>query len=119
GVVLLLPPWCGSTGDVCRGLRDLLNDRWPVRWVAPDLPGHGCSESLASYSFGRLAAAVAPAVPPADRVVALGHSLGGVVALTLASGRFGVRVSAVCGLGIKVAWTEEVLARARALSTRR
>src|SRR5438876_8191382 len=118
GPVLLLLQGLGATGDVWRGLLDLLNDRWPGRWVAPDLPGHGGSEALASYSFGRLAAAVAPAVPPADRVVALGHSLGGVVALTLASGRFGVRVSAVCGLGIKVAWTEEELARARALSTR-
>src|SRR5213083_1212386 len=73
--VLLLLHGLGATGDVWRGLLDLLNDRWPGRWVAPDLPGHGGSEALASYSFGRLAAAVAPAVPPADRVVALGHSL--------------------------------------------
>src|SRR5947199_374327 len=74
GPVLLLLHGLGATGDVWRGLLDLLNDRWPGRWVAPDLPGHGGSEALASYSFGRLAAAVAPAVPPADRVVALGHS---------------------------------------------
>src|SRR5437773_11455974 len=118
GPVLLLLHGLGATGDVWRGLLDLLNDRWPGRWVAPDLPGHGGSEALASYSFGRLAAAVAPAVPPADRVVALGPSLGGVVALTLARGRFGVRVCAVCGVGIKGGWTEDELARAPALSTR-
>src|SRR2546427_821299 len=81
GPVLLLLHGLGATGDVWRGLLDLLNDRWPGRWVAPDLPGHGGSEALASYSFGRLAAAVAPAVPPADRVVALGHSPGRVLAL--------------------------------------
>ena len=116
--VLLLLHGLGATGDVWRGLRDVLSDRWPGRWVTPDLPGHGGSGALSSYSFGHLAAAVARTVPPADRVVAFGHSLGGVVALTLASGWFGLRVSAVCGLGIKVAWTAQELARARALSTR-
>src|SRR5262249_2501830 len=68
--------------------------------------------------FGHLAAAVAGTVASANPVIVLGHSLGGVVALALASGWFGVRVSAVCGLGIKVEWTAEELARAQALSTR-
>ena len=43
----------------------------------------------------------------------LGHSLGGVVALELA--RAGL-ASAVVGLGIKVAWSEDDLARAAALA---
>jgi pimeloyl-ACP methyl ester carboxylesterase len=116
--VLLLLHGLGATGDVWRGLCGLLADRWRGRWVIPDLPGHGGSDALASYSFDGLAAAVAGAVPPADRVVILGHSLGGAVALALASGRFRLRVSAVCGLGIKVSWSEEELARARTLSTR-
>jgi pimeloyl-ACP methyl ester carboxylesterase len=116
--LLLLLHGLGATGDVWRGLSNVLAARWPGRWVIPDLPGHGGSAALASYSFEHLAVAVAHALPPADRVVALGHSLGGVVALTLASGRFGVRLSAVCGLGIKISWTEEELARARALSMR-
>src|SRR5437773_1730171 len=59
GPVLLLLHGLGATGDVWRGLLDLLNDRWPGRWVAPDLPGHGGSEALASYSVGRAAAAIA------------------------------------------------------------
>ncbi len=92
--------------------------RWPGRWVTPDLPGHGRSSRLPRYTVGDLAAAVAASVPPASRVVVLGHSLGGVVALALASGAFGVPVSAVCGLGIKVVWTAEELARAQALSAR-
>jgi len=48
----------------------------------------------------------------------LGHSLGGVVGLALASGRFTVPVRAVIGLGIKVAWTGEDLDRAQAAARR-
>jgi pimeloyl-ACP methyl ester carboxylesterase len=116
--VLLLVHGLGANGDVWNGLHGVLTKRWRGRWVIPDLPGHGGSSRLPRYSFAQLAAAVAPTVGAASRVVALGHSLGGVVALALASGAFGVCVSAVCGLGIKVAWTDEELARAQALSVR-
>ncbi|HEY3734973.1 MAG TPA: alpha/beta hydrolase [Streptosporangiaceae bacterium] len=108
----------GATGDVWDGWRPLLSRQWPGRWVAPDLPGHGGSPPLAGYSFDGLAAAVAGIVPPGARVVVLGHSLGGVVGLALASGRFGVPVQAVIGLGIKVAWTGAELDRARAVAGR-
>jgi len=115
---LLLVHGLGANGDVWNGLHDVLTERWRGRWVIPDLPGHGKSSPLPRYSFGQLAAAVAPTVASAARVVVLGHSLGGVVALALASGWFGVKISAVCGLGIKVAWTDEELVRAQALSVR-
>ena len=108
----------GATGDVWGGWRPLLARRWPGRWLAPDLPGHGGSPPLAAYTFDGFAAAVAGLVQPADRTVVLGHSLGGVVGLALASGRFPVPVQAVIGLGIKVAWTDEELDRARALAHR-
>jgi pimeloyl-ACP methyl ester carboxylesterase len=45
----------------------------------------------------------------------LGHSLGGVVALALATARYPVPVRAVISLGIKVAWTDEDLNRALAM----
>src|SRR5439155_19164151 len=99
-------------------LHGRLSRRWPARWVTPALPGHGGSAPLPRYSFGHLAAAVAGTAASANRVVALGHSLGGVVALALASAWFGLRLSAACGLGIKIAWTDTELARARALSAR-
>ena len=116
--VLLLVHGLGATGEVWNGLLDVLSRRWSGSWVVPDLPGHGGSGRLPCYSFGHLAAAVAGTVQASTRVVAIGHSLGGIVGLTLASGWFGVQVAGVCGLGIKVAWTDEELARARALSAR-
>jgi len=116
--VLVLIHGLGATGDVWDGWRPLLARRWPGRWLAPDLPGHGGSPPLSEYSFDSLAAAVAGVVEPGARAVVLGHSLGGVVGLALASGRFGMPVQAVIGLGIKVAWTDEELDRAQALARR-
>ena len=116
--VLLLLHGLGATGDVWEGWRPLLDRRWPGRWLAPDLPGHGGSPPLSSYTFESLAAAVAGLVGAGTRTVVLGHSLGGVVGLALAGGGFAVPVQAVIGLGIKVAWTEEELGRARALADR-
>ncbi|HEY9412727.1 MAG TPA: alpha/beta hydrolase [Jiangellaceae bacterium] len=115
---LLLLHGLGATGEVWDGWPSVLEARWPGRWVAPDLPGHGASAALPSYSFGGLAAAVAGVCAVDERVVVMGHSMGGVVGLALASGWFGVRVEAVVGLGVKVAWTSDEIARARALADR-
>jgi pimeloyl-ACP methyl ester carboxylesterase len=116
--VLVLLHGMGATGDVWAAWRPLLARRWPGRWMAPDLPGHGGSPALAAYTFDGFAAAVAGVVPPGTAVVVLGHSLGGVVGLALAGGRFPVPVRAVIGLGIKVVWTDEDLDRARAAARR-
>jgi pimeloyl-ACP methyl ester carboxylesterase len=118
GPLLVLLHGLGATGDVWNGWRPLLAERWPGRWVAPDLPGHGGSPPRDGYTFDGFAAAVAGLVKPGERTVVLGHSLGGAVGLALASGRFGVPVHAVVGLGIKVAWTDEELGRARAVANR-
>jgi pimeloyl-ACP methyl ester carboxylesterase len=108
--VVLLLHGLGATAEVWDGLVPLL----PGAWVAPDLPGHGGSAPLPEYTFAAVAEAVADLVDPAGTVV-LGHSFGGVVGLHLA-GRPGIRK--VVGLGIKVAWTPEELARAAALAAR-
>lgn len=118
GPTLLLLHGLGATADVWAGWRPLLAERWPGRWVAPDLPGHGGSAPLPRYSFGGLAAAVAGLVDPGGGTVVLGHSLGGVVGLVLGTGWFGAPVDTVVGLGIKVAWTAGELDRARALADR-
>jgi alpha/beta hydrolase fold len=52
---LLLLHGLGATGDVWQGWLPLLARRWPGRWLAPDLPGHGGSPPLSSYTFDALA----------------------------------------------------------------
>ncbi|MBP2181230.1 alpha/beta fold hydrolase [Amycolatopsis magusensis] len=111
---LVLLHGLGGTGEVWQGLTDRLPGEW--NWVVPDLPGHGRSAGLPSYSFGGLTAEVAKSL--SGDVVVLGHSLGGVLALTLASGWFGPSVSAVCGLGIKVRWTPAELEKAAAVAAK-
>lgn len=120
GTPLLLLHGLGGTGRVWDGLIDTLDDHW--RWLAPDLPGHGGSPPLpGGYSFGGMAAEAARALASSARdrpVAVLGHSLGGVIGLTLATGWFGLRVAAMCGLGIKVRWSEDDLAKAAAVAAR-
>ena len=91
-------------------------DAWPDAEYAPDLPGHGSAAALPSYTFATMAAAIAADLPVRRDVVVLGHSLGGVIALELASGRYDVTVSRIVALGVKVSWTADDLARANALA---
>jgi pimeloyl-ACP methyl ester carboxylesterase len=114
--LLLLLHGLGATCDVWAGWESMLAERWPGRWLAPDLPGHGGSAPLPGYTFDDLAAALRPLVAPGGRTVVLGHSLGGVVGLALAA--TGAPVDAVVGLGIKVAWTDDELDKAQALARR-
>jgi pimeloyl-ACP methyl ester carboxylesterase len=116
--LLVLLHGLGATADVWDSWRPLLAQRWPGRWLAPDLPGHGGSPSLTAYTFDGFAARVASIIRPNAHAVVLGHSLGGVVGLALASGRFGVHVQAVVGLGVKVVWTSDDLDRAQAVARR-
>jgi pimeloyl-ACP methyl ester carboxylesterase len=122
GPVLLLLHGLGATCEVWAAWRPVLARRWPGRWIAPDLPGHGGSPPLECYTFdglaGAVAGAVASVVPHGTGVVVLGHSLGGVVGLALAGGRFPAAVRAVIGLGIKTAWTTDELDRAQAFARR-
>ncbi|MGW7532921.1 alpha/beta fold hydrolase [Amycolatopsis sp. NPDC054798] len=111
---VLLLHGLGATGAVWDGLASQL-DR---RLLAPDLPGHGGSPRLPEYTFQTLAAAVADALDEPGPVAVLGHSLGGVVALELASGRYDLDVSSVLAVGVKVEWSEDDLARAAAMAAR-
>jgi pimeloyl-ACP methyl ester carboxylesterase len=93
-------------------------ESWEGRRVAVDLPGHGRSDRTPLYSYGALAAAVAATVGKSSPVSIIGHSMGGVVALALASGWFGLDVVKVLAFGVKVQWTEEELGRLRELAER-
>lgn len=116
--LLLLVHGLGATSDVWNRWRSVVAGRWPGRWLAPDLPGHGGSAPLDTYTFAALAGRVAEIVPRGQPLVVLGHSLGGVVGLALAGAQRGMGVAAVVGLGIKVSWTDDELARARSLAGR-
>lgn len=117
-LVLVLLHGLGATGTVWSGLVPLLSQAWPGSWVIVDLPGHGRSAPLPRYTFGSFATAVAGVLEPGRPTAVLGHSLGGVIALALASGWFGITVPAACGLGIKVRWTPEELAKAAEVAAR-
>ncbi|MEV4812862.1 alpha/beta fold hydrolase [Micromonospora avicenniae] len=115
---LLLLHGMGATSEVWLPWAPLLRHRWEGRWLAPDLPGHGTSPPLPAYSFTTLAEQVAATLASGDRLVVLGHSLGGVVGLTLAARGAGLPVAAVVGLGIKAVWSGAELAKTRELAAR-
>ena len=51
-----------------------------------------------------------------EELVLLGHSMGGVVAMALATGWFGVRVRRVFAFGVKIGWTADEVARMHKLA---
>jgi pimeloyl-ACP methyl ester carboxylesterase len=119
--LLLMLHGMGATGAVWSPVCASADARWAGRWVVMDLPGHGRSDRQDSYAIGQYAASVAravlPHVDPSGRLVVLGHSLGGVIALALASGWFGVAPHRVFGAGIKLAWSDDELRRMATLAS--
>ena len=95
------------------------SNRWPGEVVALDLVGHGAAPHIASYDYDSYADGVLDQL--ADRPTAptylVGHSLGGVVALTIAA-RHDLDVRGVIGLGMKVRWSDEEIERFSAAATR-
>ncbi len=119
--LLLMLHGMGATGAVWSPMCAGAGARWKGRWLVLDLPGHGQSDRLGSYAIGHHAAAVAraalPHIHPTGRLVVLGHSLGGVIGLALASGWFGVTPHRVLAAGIKIAWSDEELHRMETLAS--
>ena len=113
---LVLLHGIGGNGGVWRPLLRALG-AWPGRILVPDLRGHGRSPRGAHYGLGQHAADVAALFAPGERVHLIGHSMGGAVALLLASGCFGITVERVFAFGTKVTWQEEEIAKALQLAT--
>jgi pimeloyl-ACP methyl ester carboxylesterase len=107
---MLLLHGIGATGAVWRRAVIELVDMWTGRIVVCDLPGHGHSAALATYSYPSVAETIARATPPRESLVVVGHSFGGVIATMLASGRYGVEPDAVVASSVKVTWSAEELA---------
>ena len=114
----------GATPGVWHDTIDAIE--WPGPVVAPSLPGHGDAPWSDDYTVPALAAAVSATVSQAAvrgstdtrPTLIVGHSLGGAVGIELASGRYGVPVAGVVGLGIKATWTDDDVARMAAVAER-
>lgn len=103
----------GATRQVWKAMLEQVVARRNGSWSAPDLRGHGQSAHAQDYSLECHASDVAELISETgewNEVTVLGHSMGGAVALALASGRFGFMPARVFGLGIKVRWNSEELA---------
>jgi pimeloyl-ACP methyl ester carboxylesterase len=81
--------------------------------MAPDFRGHGRSFHRGPYAAAIHAADVADLLEQDTETVVLGHSMGGLVAMVLGTGWFGLRVRQVIALGTKLEWKPEEMARLR------
>lgn len=113
---LLLIHGLGATSAVWSSVVERLEWDGPVS--TPDLPGHGLGPWTGDYTVGALAAAVSAACEDGEPVLAVGHSLGGGVALCLASQVFRPNVTGAIGLGIKVSWTDDDVANMAKVAAR-
>lgn len=116
GPLLVLLHGLGATGAVWEGLLPLLEAHWPGRWLIPDFRGHGRSSHQVPYGIGIHAADVASLLHQGEEVCVIGHSMGGVVGMALATGLFGLRVRSVVAHSVKVDWSEEDASRGQALA---
>lgn len=107
GPTLLLMHGLSGTGEIWGGLREFMADKWPGRWIIPDMRGHGRSAHCKAYGIGDHAADMAALLKGAENPILAGHSMGGLVGIMLASGLFGVTPKTVVTAGVKVDWTEE------------
>ncbi len=104
---LLLMHGLSGTGNIWHGLQPFLQEKWPGRWLIPDMRGHGRSGHSANYSLGNHAIDMAELLLGSEEVYLAGHSMGGLVGILLASGWFGVSPKAVITTGVKINWSEE------------
>jgi pimeloyl-ACP methyl ester carboxylesterase len=112
---LVLLHGLGANADVWTSIRRFLAE-WPGRWLAPDLRGHGRSAHQPPYSVGTFAADVAELLAQDEALDIVGHSMGGVVAMALATGWYGVRVRRVIAFGVKFHWVPDEITRLHALA---
>lgn len=91
-----------------------------MRWIAPDFRGHGRSVQQGPYGYAAHAADIAHLIRDEhpSHVTVVGHSFGGVIGATLATGWFGVLPRAVAAVGVKLEWTADEIAKAQDLAKR-
>jgi pimeloyl-ACP methyl ester carboxylesterase len=117
--VVVLLHGLGATAAVWHGLTRVLEARG-LSWIAPDLRGHGRSDSSGPFGFGNHAADIAHLLVGEDpaRTRVLGHSFGGVVGALVCGGLFGPVPAGLITLGVKQDWSAEDIAGAHAMAAR-
>jgi pimeloyl-ACP methyl ester carboxylesterase len=113
---LVLLHGLGANGEAWNRMLPIVRERWRGSWLVPDLRGHGRSGHRAPYSYGAYASDIALLLPQGEEVTIIGHSMGGVVALALATGWYGVKVKEVAAFGLQIRWTAEEEDRLRQLA---
>jgi pimeloyl-ACP methyl ester carboxylesterase len=86
------------------------------RWIALDLRGHGRSPHQPPYGYATYAADVAELLQQDEEVDIVGHSMGGVIGMALATGWFGVKVRKVVAFGVKMRWAPDEAPKLHALA---
>ncbi|MEE3000747.1 MAG: alpha/beta hydrolase [Pseudomonadota bacterium] len=97
----------GATGDVWHGVASLIDEKNLGQWIIPDLRGHGRSEWGNSYGLGEHANDMLKLIYKKKRVIIVGHSMGGLIGLALATGWFGMQITGVIAIGTIINWNEE------------
>lgn len=113
GPLLLLVHGVGANGAVWIPLLERLRRRWRGRILVPDLRGHGRSPHATTYGLGQHAADIAELFEDVDDVYVAGHSMGGAIALVLASRWFGRSITGTLAFSLKPAFDANELAKAR------
>jgi pimeloyl-ACP methyl ester carboxylesterase len=109
---LVLIHGLGANADVWQAMEKNL-DR---RWIAPDLRGHGRSPHQAPYGYAMYATDIAELLQQGEEVDIVGHSMGGVVGMALATGWHGVKVRKVVAFGVKIRWAPDEAPKLHALA---
>lgn len=104
GTVYLLLHGLGATGEVWNGVCNLIEKNRLGQWMVPDMRGHGKSEWAYTYELGEHSSDIAKLIRDKERIIVIGHSMGGIVGLSIATGKFGVNVDGLIVIGTITNW---------------
>jgi pimeloyl-ACP methyl ester carboxylesterase len=97
----------GATGDVWHGVRDIIEEKKLGRWIIPDMRGHGRSDWSESYGLGEHSNDIANLIRDRKKVIIIGHSMGGVIGLSMATSWFGLDIAGVVVIGTIMNWRDK------------
>lgn len=106
----------GATGDVWQGIRDHIDENKLGRWVIPDMRGHGRSDWAETYGLGEHSTDIAELVRDHERIIIVGHSMGGLIGLSMATGWFGLNIVGIVAIGTMINWNDSDTERMEALA---